>query len=324
MIRSRPCPDCYLCQSPGKALYTGLKDRLYNVAGAWDVKQCPDPVCGLIWLDPLPLKEDIGEAYRDYMTHDRPGSERGGLFGALIDVYETVNHCIYGIIGFIRKQGRVEELYLNSLRPGRLLEIGCGAGELLNHLRSLGWEVEGVEPDAQVVGQARRKYGLNIHSGDLASLDFTGENFDVIVINHVIEHLHDPRKILRECHRILKRGGSLVIVTPNTKSLAHRLFQNNWLWLDPPRHLHLFSQANLGRCARSSGFEKAKVWSTSVHAMRVFVGSMDIRRFGSHKLHAKTKVWHYFSSLFLQLLELTLIQLGFSVGEEIVLLAVNE
>jgi len=321
MIRSRPNLNCYLCRSPGRQLYAGLKDRLYNVPGIWNLRQCSASSCGLIWLDPLPLEEDIGRVYQKYFTHDQVGSETGALFGALINVYDQINHLIHRIIGLIRRQGRVEELYLNGIRPGKLLEIGCGAGELLAHMRDIGWEVAGIETDAQAIRLAREKYGLNIHLGDLASMNYPDESFDVIIMNHVIEHLHKPVEVLRECQRILKRGGKLAVVTPNIKSLAHYLFQKNWFSLDPPRHLHLFSPATLTECACRGGFRGAKVWSTSVHALRVFVGSMDIKKLGRRKLHAKTSAWHYFMSFLFQGLELILTQLGLPVGEEVVLLA---
>ena len=61
LIRSQPCLDCYLCKTQGVNLYQGLRDRLFSAPGTWNVKQCPNPECRLLWLDPMPLQEDVGQ-----------------------------------------------------------------------------------------------------------------------------------------------------------------------------------------------------------------------------------------------------------------------
>ncbi len=67
-IRTSPIPDCYVCGLPGRPLYSGWQDNLFGVPGKWNLSQCPDPDCGLIWPDPMPIKEDIGKAYAQYYT----------------------------------------------------------------------------------------------------------------------------------------------------------------------------------------------------------------------------------------------------------------
>src|SRR5690348_6884927 len=72
-IRSRSCPNCYLCKASGKLLYEGLTDRLFDAPGSWSLKLCPNPSCGLIWLDPMPIESDIAKAYERYYTHEPNG-----------------------------------------------------------------------------------------------------------------------------------------------------------------------------------------------------------------------------------------------------------
>src|SRR5262245_3389479 len=67
-MRSRAAPTCYLCGALGRVLYQNLIDRTFNTPGAWTLKKCT--VCGLLWLDPLPLEEDISIAYQTYYTHN--------------------------------------------------------------------------------------------------------------------------------------------------------------------------------------------------------------------------------------------------------------
>src|SRR4051812_22572259 len=69
IIRTRMCPNCDVCGSKGVILYTGLEDRLYSSPGKWQLSQCTNAECGTLWLDPMPLEEDIIRAYQDYYTH---------------------------------------------------------------------------------------------------------------------------------------------------------------------------------------------------------------------------------------------------------------
>src|SRR5689334_15196819 len=68
-IRVRPQPECYVCRTPGQRQYSGLQDRINHAPGVWNISRCPNPDCGLLWLDPMPLEEDIGKAYITYFTH---------------------------------------------------------------------------------------------------------------------------------------------------------------------------------------------------------------------------------------------------------------
>jgi predicted SAM-dependent methyltransferase len=74
-------------------------------------------------------------------------------------------------------------------------------------------------------------------------------------MNHVIEHFHDPIDALRISHRLLKPGGILWIATPNLASLGHAVFRRDWIGLDPPRHLVLFTRSALARALAATGFE---------------------------------------------------------------------
>src|SRR3979490_357434 len=68
-IRTRPHPQCILCGSQGVLQYSNQTDRLFNATGRWNLKKCRNLDCELMWLDPLPVEEDIGQAYADYYTH---------------------------------------------------------------------------------------------------------------------------------------------------------------------------------------------------------------------------------------------------------------
>lgn len=271
IIRTRPQPACILCCRLGVDLYRNLADRLFGVGGSWSFKQCSDPSCGLVWLDPMPLTEDLGKAYANYYTHAAPPSpQRDGHSSALKQYCRNAQslyvrrrfgyangrasgfaHCLGGLLHFYRTEA--SSTFLASVPGGKLLDVGCGSGAYLAAMRHLGWAVAGVDFDPAAVAAARRA-GLDVNCGSLEAQQYPAAAFDAVALSHVVEHLPDPVATLQECARILKPGGRLLLFTPNTASLGHRLFREDWRGLEPPRHLFLFSAGSMDRLLRQAGF----------------------------------------------------------------------
>lgn len=294
IIRTHSCPTCRICGSPGSYLYENLTDRLFGAPGKWSLRKCENTECGLLWLDPMPATKDIGELYTTYYTHGvREGSSLAkrfyrraieaylrGRFGYGSTVPQTALDRVLGLLLYLHPGARAEaDSRVMSLpaRPcGRLLEVGFGNGQTLRRMHSLGWEVEGVEFDPVAVNNARAS-GLSVHLGDISSQNFPEASFDAVVSSHVIEHLPDPEGFLNECRRLLKRGGMLVIYTPNSRSFGHFLFGRNWRGLEPPRHLHLFNSHNLPGMVQRAGLSDISC-RTTVRGGSVLVASSYLSR----------------------------------------------
>jgi SAM-dependent methyltransferase len=257
------------------SFYQALRDRLFGAPGTWDLMRCPE--CGLIWLNPQPVPQDIGRLYERYHTHDIPKPVKKGIAYCLLK--RCLEKFLY-LIGLGRKIAPLDWMTLNEYTPGKLLDVVCGSGAFLAKMRELGWEVVGIEPDGQAVKVAREHFGLNIHKGTLEEADFPDDTFDAITMNHVIEHLLDPISILQECPRMLKSGGTLV-VTPNIESLGHRLFSNAWRALEVPRHIYLFSPRSFQVCAERAGLKVLKLLTAARSALWIWATSRLIRRNGS-------------------------------------------
>jgi len=328
IIESIPVPDCYLCGSKGSILYEGLSDAWCGAPGLWNLKRCLQPGCGLVWLDPMPSKKEIWKAYRFYFTHrdyapqevreiDLPNYL---LIKAVKPFYKFFMH-ITGLRRFEKKwRRRGDSLFLDRGAPGRkLLDVGCGNGEFLARMRQQGWEVEGVEIDAKAIEWARAKHGLMVHQGPLERLQFPGDMFDAITMNHVIEHVHDPVLLLRECLRIQKPEGSLVVATPNVNSLAHRWFGRNWSNLDAPRHLRLFTRRNLKECAMRAGFRSVEVWCPPGYADGALLASVERVEWASGKRRGEFPKW--LEASFLKIRAYFLLKGDEEAGEEVILMA---
>src|SRR4029077_7623960 len=136
-------------------------------------------------------------------------------------------------------------LHLPAPRPGqRVLDVGCGNGDLLARLQARGWDAVGIDLDEKAVREAKSR-GLDARVGQLADQHFPDASFDAITVSHVIEHTAEPGLVLKECARILRPGGRLVVLTPNPRSWGHARFGEAWVCLDPPRHLVLLNRDNL-------------------------------------------------------------------------------
>lgn len=291
IIRSRPCPDCCVCGTRGQPLYHGLRDCLFGAPGEWNMKRCPNLDCGLLWLDPMPLEEDIAKAYQCYYTHTNlsdpvkapcnPIMARiqraywANRFGYWHPGLSWTNRILAGMTWMFpgyRAQWDTMVFFLRPLADGRLLEIGCGSGIAMRRMESFGWRVEGLDFDPQAVKTAR-KANLKIHCGKLIEKHYANEIFDAIVMNHVVEHLHEPHRVLSECFRILKPGGKCVIITPNAISLGHRIFKESWRGLEPPRHLQVFTPCALKHLAIGAGFSTLRAFTTVSGAHGIFLAS---------------------------------------------------
>ena len=142
------------------------------------------------------------------------------------------------------------------VRKGRMLDVGCGSGRFLRAMRAAGWQVAGLELNDDTAISARNIHGLVVET----SLDsYKGQSFDLITITHVLEHIRDPYKMLKDCARLLDGGGVLAIAVPNIKSWQAQLTRNYWFHLDLPRHLWHFSEKWLSTTLAELGFEQVSV-----------------------------------------------------------------
>ena len=191
-------------------------------------------------------------------------------------------------LALLHPGGRAEldsaAMYLPAPKsPGRVLDVGCGAGVLLKRMHDLGWEARGQDIDPKAVNAAQSR-GVRVDLGALREQKYPDAHFDAVHMAHVIEHVHDPAAMLRECHRILKPGGVLVALTPNVESWGHARFGRAWLNLDPPRHLVLFSRKTMRALAEREGFKIQRL-DTTVRTSWVYGAmSRQIQRTGRANL----------------------------------------
>lgn len=320
-IRVAPRPACLLCGSRGRQAHIGLRDRLYGVSGEWDLQRCENRNCGLYWLNPMPVVEDIAVAYEGYYTHDEYTEDDVSSRGRWESLVRRLHQFALDLVSPNNARQAALDLYLHDVRPGRLLDVGCGQGRQLVRLKAMGWEVEGQEIDPGAGAHHLGDSDIRVYRAPLEDLHLPDGRYDAIVMNHTIEHAVDPLALLRECRRLLKQDGQLVAVTPNTGSLGHYLFGSDWRPLEPPRHLFLFSDRNLPALAGKAGFSRADVWTSAVNARGFVIESWNLRCHGYHRLGSAPSAFSRLVGFGFQIAASLAIRAWPSSGEETVLRA---
>ena len=151
----------------------------------------------------------------------------------------------------------------------------------------------------------------------------------MVTLNHVVEHLHDPSGTLEVIHSLLKKGGRIVLVTPNTESLGHKFFQKDWRGLETPRHLFLYSAKNIESLLTKTGFNVDVVRTYAGSADSMYARSMAIRYrqrlIGENPNDAHGKHYKISSKIFL-IVEYILSGWPFhkKIGEELIAIAVKK
>jgi SAM-dependent methyltransferase len=151
-------------------------------------------VCGTFIASPPPDARDLSEFYSN----------------------EYFKQC-----GSCEGSGRRRGMLLQVLRriparpPGRLLDVGCGAGHFIALARENGWDVTGVDPSREACAFARREYGLSVHAAPLEAAPLPTAAFDVVTMLNVLDQAPHPLALLRAAAGCLRKDGLLVLRIPN-------------------------------------------------------------------------------------------------------------
>lgn len=239
-------------------LHRSCPDRRHWLPGTYDVVRCA--TCGLGQTVPQPDAASLPALYPDaYVSFASGAHGARGRLGSLLRASLRLPYQLrYGTVASAP-----------AADENRVLDVGCGAGVFLAELAAAGWNVWGIEPSPDAAAAALARLSVpheRIFVGGVEEADFADGSFDLVTMNHVLEHLVDPAQTLTNIHRWLAPGGRLRIRVPNLGSLESRVFGRLWFGLDVPRHLYHFSRKSLRIMLEGAGF-------ASVRAVPEFQGS---------------------------------------------------
>lgn len=217
--------QCPVCANDRFSSFASIPDH-FLTKEEFQLVKCNQ--CSFLFTNPRPDQSEISRYYQsdEYLSHS---GKKAGWLGGIYNFVRTIS------------LNRKHKLISKHLSNGTILDIGCGTGEFLNFMKGKGWQTTGVEPAGNPRKYAREHYKLEIFEEDeLDKLPI--EQFDVITLWHVLEHVPDLNLRIRQIKRLLKTDGLLVIALPNHESWDANFYQKFWAAWDVPRHFYHFSK----------------------------------------------------------------------------------
>jgi 2-polyprenyl-3-methyl-5-hydroxy-6-metoxy-1,4-benzoquinol methylase len=233
---------------------------MFGLGGEFWYDRCA--VCGSVQLRDVPA--DIGAWYpRDYYAFEAAARSTSVLRTALRRLQDSVvfgrgrrlGQLIVPLLSSTRTEPRRWLERSGATRSSRILDVGCGRGDLLRRLSAQGYRhVSGVDPFIREPIRLRDR--ILVHKG---TLDEIGGEWDLIMFHHSLEHIADQRGTLDRVASLLSPNGCCLIRIPTVSSFAWEEYRDRWVQLDAPRHLILHSVPSLERLAEAAGLRMVAV-----------------------------------------------------------------
>lgn len=237
----KECPSCY--SSNINNSLTAVDHTVSNES--FEVWHCND--CSLRFTQNIPAANAIDRYYQseDYISHSDTNK------GIINRMYRLVRRFT------IRGKRNTIQSY-TRLSKGTLLDVGAGTGVFASYMQQSGWTVTGLEPDSNARQKAAGSYSINLQESE--RLFHLNENqFDVITLWHVIEHVHSIHEYIEQLRKLLKPRGTIFIAVPNYTSYDAALYRAFWAAYDVPRHLYHFSPIAMQKLAQQHGLQVKKI-----------------------------------------------------------------
>ncbi|MEZ9526974.1 class I SAM-dependent methyltransferase [Enterovibrio norvegicus] len=292
---------CSLCTSETQQILIERPDYECGLETKFEYRKCLNPNCGLVFAN-VPIGFDLGCLYESYSTHSDSKEHRLSFISKIIPEEISQSSDEWNAVLDGRNRNEIS-----------VLDFGCGNGNFLDKLRCSGIKnIYGYDFDSKALEIAKTK-NCNI----LESID-TSIKFDVVFMNHVIEHISDPLSEIEKIRGILKEGGVLYITTPNTNSITRRIFRDRWRGWETPRHVNMFNTSSAKMLLSKSGYSTISSGITTRNSM--FIGIYNESFIGCFWKSKIGKLLRWFILVPVSWIVYFSRTISISMGEEIVML----
>ena len=239
-----------MCGGTLRVILRQMYDDRYGHPELFDVAECAS--CGFMSTEPRLTDADLPGLYSTYYPRRRATAE-----GVRASVESAAMATPHGRRRARFVTGQWAAHY--EVTPGmKVLDYGCGDCASLLEIKAMGAEPYGIEVDPNV-RELATELGVRVHVGPIETLPEPDEAFDAVTLSQVIEHVTDPERLVRQLVAKLKRGGRLVLTTPNSRALSRKLTGRRWLHWHLPFHQNHFHAAVLRAMLERAGLRVDRV-----------------------------------------------------------------
>lgn len=245
--RDKPCPVCGSV-SGGRAFLA--REMMFGLREEFEYRCCNN--CGSLWLPSPP--HELDRFYgNDYYSMDQKHRVHQSLLHST--AYRVLATLPANLVDHLCLRFDVRPSFVHSIAGAkigindRIADVGSGEGALLRRMARCGFRnLTGIDP---FIADGRIEGPIRFYKSTLANIDIT---FDVIMFNHSLEHINEPRRELEIARERLSASGTVIVRLPIVNTSWER-YGPNWVGLDPPRHSFVPTVEGFNRMARDAGFK---------------------------------------------------------------------
>lgn len=250
---------CGICQNTSGNKNYVFREMMLGTRDEFDYFVCAN--CGCLQITDIP--EDMARYYPDtyYSLQSQKNKKTSPLKKFLkkqrLQYCLGENNFINKILTKIYKPPQYFEWFkgLNLTTTSKILDVGCGSGDLLLSMHKEGFtNLTGVDPF--IAQDIHHENNVTIHKCDIAELQ---SQFDCIMMHHSFEHAANPLALLAKIKEALADNGRILLRIPLCDSYAWRTYGEHWVQLDAPRHFFLHTKKSISLLADKAGLRITKI-----------------------------------------------------------------
>jgi SAM-dependent methyltransferase len=253
--RTSCCPACNGSESE---FWAFARDRLHQTTTQeFEYRKCH--ACGSLFQSLRPAQADVWQCYpAEYGPHGKQNSDK--TWSRLPKLLNSLlNRLAEYIVGAHTFRRRLAELETHLSHAQVMLDFGCGSGKYLDRAKKFGCKGIGMDFSPQAIEQVRARGHTALMVDDESWSSIKDGSIGFVRMNHVIEHLYQPSKVLGKIHTVMSNGAILHVSTPNPAGHSATKYRSAWFGLDCPRHIVLIPPERMLTILHDIGFDQIEI-----------------------------------------------------------------